>query len=236
MIEIKNIAKKYKDKDALKGISMTLENGIYGFLGANGAGKTTLINIIAGVKKPTEGQILYNNEEIVKLGDDYREVLGYLPQKVAMYSNLTGMQYIDYMCILKGIKDKTEREKQITSVLEKFNLLDVKNKKIGAYSGGMQQRLAIAQSFIGHPRVVLLDEPTVGLDPEERIRFKSAISELAKDAIVIVSTHILSDLSELADVLCMFKQGNLVYIGKRQDWESENIDKKYLEIMEGAND
>ncbi len=225
MLEIKNIVKKYKDKSALNGINISLDKGIYGFLGANGAGKTTLINIIAGVKKATKGQVLYQGKEIDKMGDSYRELLGYLPQKVAMYSDLTGAQYIDYMCILKGIKDKQERNRQIKSALEQFNLLDVKNKRIGKYSGGMQQRLAIAQSFIGNPQIVLLDEPTVGLDPEERIRFKKAISELSKEAIVIVSTHILSDLSELADVLCMFKQGNLVYVGNRQDWGKENIEK-----------
>ena len=233
MIKIEKVTKQYKDKKALDNIDLVLENGVYGFLGPNGAGKTTLINIIAGVKNPTSGNVLFNDKNIRSIDKEYRRVIGFLPQKVSLYPTMKVYEYIEYMCVLKGIKDKKEIRDEINRVLELVNLNDVYNKKIKHLSGGMQQRLAIAQAIIGKPKLVLMDEPTVGLDPEERIRFKKIVNSISKEAIVIISTHILSDVTELADVLCMFKMGQLIYVGSKDEWEKEDIDNKYLKIMEG---
>ncbi len=231
MLVVRDIVKEYKDKKAVDGVSISFDNGIYGFLGANGAGKTTLINIIAGVTKHTSGEVLWDNVNTVQMGANYRKLLGYLPQKISLYPDFSVLDYLQYMCVLKNYKDKNAIKCETDRILEMVNLTAEKNKKIRALSGGMQQRTAIAQSFIGNPKVILLDEPTVGLDPEERIRFKDNLNQLKNNAIIIVSTHILSDVSELADVLCMFKSGHLIYNGKRDEWESENIDKKYLDVM-----
>ncbi|MBQ1194076.1 MAG: ABC transporter ATP-binding protein [Lachnospiraceae bacterium] len=231
MIKLDKISKYYKDKVALNNIELTLENGIYGFLGPNGAGKTTLINIIAGVKEATSGQVLYENTDIGILGKEYRKLLGFLPQKVSLYPNMKVYEYIEYMCILKGMSDKTCIKKEVKRVLELVNLEEVYSKKIKEMSGGMQQRLSIAQALLGEPKIVLLDEPTVGLDPKERIRFKEIVNKLSREAVVIISTHILSDVTELADILCMFKDGKLIYTGNKNEWEKEDIDAKYLKIM-----
>ena len=232
MIKLTNITKYYKDKKALDNIELAMNNGVYGFLGPNGAGKTTLINIIAGVKKATSGQVLYDDKDITVMGKEYRRLIGFLPQKVSLYPNMKVCEYIEYMCILKGITDKSRIKDEVKRVLELVNLEDVHSKKIKQLSGGMQQRLSIAQAIIGEPRIVLLDEPTVGLDPKERIRFKEIVHSISGEAIVVISTHILSDVTELADILCMFKEGKLIYIGNKTEWEQEDIDAKYLNIME----
>lgn len=233
MLEINDITKQYKDKKVLKNISLKFDNGIHGLLGANGAGKTTLLSIISGVVKQNSGTILFNGTEASNNDKEYRAVLGYVPQKVVLYPNLRVRDYLEYMCVLKEYS--MNRDEEIDRVLHIMNLSDVKMKKIKTLSGGMQQRLLIAQALIGNPKLILLDEPTVGLDPEERIRLKEVLKELGKEAIVIISTHILSDVSELADTLCVFKKGELIYQGERQNWEQENIDSLYMKIMEEAD-
>ncbi|PAD34238.1 ABC transporter ATP-binding protein [Terribacillus saccharophilus] len=197
-LEINNITKKFEKNIVLNDISVALESGVYGLLGANGSGKTTLMRIICGVIKANEGTVIYNGEDTNEKSVPFRSILGFLPQDFRYYPDFTGLKFLLYMAALKGLDNKTAKEK-CNELLHLIGLEAVKNKKIKKYSGGMKQRLGIAQAMINDPKVLILDEPTVGLDPKERVRFRNLISSFSKEKIIILSTHIVSDVEYIAD-------------------------------------
>lgn len=209
-LEIQNVSKRYqKDNFGLKNFSITIEKGILGLLGPNGAGKSTLLKMIATVSKPSEGLICLNKNNIVKDPNYIRQQLGFLPQDFGVYPNLNAFEFLTYMAAMKGVGG-TNLKKRIYQLLEGLNLIDTAKKPIGSYSGGMKQRVGIAQALLNDPRVVIFDEPTVGLDPEERVRFRNLISDLANDCIVILSSHIVSDIDTIADKVAVMKTGTLL--------------------------
>ena len=210
-LEIKNLSKTYvKGKPkSLDNLSTEFTNGVYGILGPNGAGKSTLMNIIADNIKADSGEVLYNGENIIKLGKDFRNILGYMPQQQGIYKSFTGRRFLWYMASLKGIPKKDAKER-IENVLNLVNLKEHADKKLGAYSGGMKQRILIAQALLNDPEVLLLDEPTAGLDPMERIRIRNFISEIAINKIVIITTHIVSDIQYISKEILLMNKGKLL--------------------------
>lgn len=206
---LKNINKSFKDKIAVNNFNVTLNNGIYGLLGPNGAGKTSLMRIIADVSNATSGEVYLNGKSKSELGEDYRSLLGYLPQDVGFYKTFTAQKFLEYVSTLKGLEKEYSKVK-IDELLRFVNLEKDRNRKIGKFSGGMKQRLGIAQALLNDPKVLILDEPTAGLDPNERIRFKNLISEISKDKIVILSTHIVSDVEFISNEIIIMKDGKLV--------------------------
>ena len=215
-LEIREISKHYKDKKAVDNVSLTLTPGVWGLLGANGAGKTSLMRMIAGIVKPTSGEILYDGLPIWTLKEKYREIFGYLPQEFGFYPEFTVKSYLEYVASLKGLSRTTTRKK-IGELLERLTLSDVKNKKIRKYSGGMKQRLGIAQAMINNPEILILDEPTVGLDPKERVKFRKLISSFASEKIVLLSTHIVSDIEAIADEVFLMKKGTFILQGSIEE-------------------
>ena len=210
-LEIKNLSKTYvKGKPkSLDNLSTEFTSGVYGILGPNGAGKSTLMNIIADNIKADSGEVLYNGENIIELGKDFRNILGYMPQQQGIYKSFTGQRFLWYMASLKGIPKKDAKER-IENVLNLVNLKDHADKKLGAYSGGMKQRILIAQALLNDPEVLLLDEPTAGLDPMERIRIRNFISEIAINKIVIITTHIVSDIQYISKEILLMNKGKLL--------------------------
>ncbi|RGF38881.1 ATP-binding cassette domain-containing protein [Ruminococcus sp. AF42-10] len=210
-LEIRNISKTYK-KGAVKALdnfNVVLTPGVYGLLGPNGAGKSTLMNIITDNLNADSGDVLYDGENIKKLGKNYRSVLGYMPQQQGLYDDFTLNRFLWYMAALKGLKKK-EAKKKISQLLETVNLTDAAHKKLGAFSGGMKQRALIAQALLNEPKILILDEPTAGLDPKERIKIRNFISEIAGDKIVLISTHVVSDIEFIAKEIVLLKGGQLV--------------------------
>lgn len=226
-IQFENISKKYKNKLALNQFSTTLTPGIYGLLGANGAGKTTLINILVGVLPRSNGRISVDGTDVEKLGKDFLKKVGYLPQYPQFYRDFTVNEFLMYMCALKGIPHMTAKQR-IQDLLSGVNLYDAMNCKIGALSGGMRQRVGIVQAMLGNPGLLILDEPTAGLDPQERIRFRNLITRFAENRIVLLATHIVSDVDAIANEVLILKEGNLIKQGvpeqlceelKHKTWE-----------------
>ncbi len=212
-LKIQNVSKRYHGSTyGLKDFSMTIEKGILGLLGPNGAGKSSLLKMIATVSKPTSGCILLNKNNIVKDANYMRKQLGFLPQDFGVYPNLNAFEFLEYMAALKGVGGK-QLNARITGLLEGLNLMDAARKPLGSYSGGMKQRVGIAQALLNEPKVIVFDEPTVGLDPEERVRFRNLISELAHDCIVVLSSHIVSDIDTIADQVAVMKNGSLLTKG-----------------------
>lgn len=208
-ITFKEVSKQYKGKYALENFTSELENGIYGLLGANGAGKTTLINIFVGILKSDRGQVLINDVDVRELGIDFLSHIGYLPQYPQFYKSFEVMDFLKYMCVLKDIP-KEQGEKRARELLDIVNLSDAAHKKIGALSGGMRQRVGIAQAMLNDPDILILDEPTAGLDPQERIRFRNLITKFSKNRIVLLATHIVSDIEYIANQVILLKEGQLI--------------------------
>ena len=209
MLEIKELNKSYGSKQVLKNINCKLTNGVYGLLGPNGAGKSTLMNIITTNLKADFGSILWEGRNVDKLGDGYRDILGYMPQGQGLYNGFTGYMFLNYIAVLKGVSKK-DIKTEIERVTKSVNLTDSINKKIGTYSGGMKQRILIASAIIGNPRLIIFDEPTAGLDPKERIRVKNLLSSLSKNKIIIIATHIVPDIENMAKNILVLKDGELL--------------------------
>lgn len=211
-LSLDRLTKHYGNKIAVDCVSTILKPGVYGLLGANGAGKTTLMRMLCAILESTSGEVLLNGKEITSMGADYRNILGYLPQDFGYYPNYTAMEFLMYIAALKGIPKNIAR-KRAAELLEVVGLSHVTNKKVKTFSGGMKQRVGIAQALLNHPDILILDEPTAGLDPKERVRFRNLISEYAGDKIVILSTHIVSDVEAIADEVLLMKKGKIVSQG-----------------------
>jgi ABC-type multidrug transport system ATPase subunit len=233
-LKIENICKSYKNKHVLNDINFIFTPGVYGLIGPNGAGKTTLINIITGLLKQDSGNITPSG-----FSEDYYNLIGYLPQNQEYYNNFTGLEFIEYMIALKKYNCKNSKEYAL-KLLNDVNLADVSKKKIKTYSGGMKQRIGIAQALIGNPELLIFDEPTAGLDPEERIRFRNIISLISTNKIVIISTHIVNDISYIAKEIIMLDKGEIIMSGLQKDiintindkvWEYYCEENKIIEQM-----
>lgn len=213
LTELEKVYKdKKQEKKAVQNLTISFEHGVYGLLGENGAGKTTLMRMIVGILKPTQGQITYDGIPIRQLGGTYRNLLGYLPQDFGYYKDFSAVRFLNYIAALKAIDSNTVRER-IDSLLETVGLTEARNKKLKTFSGGMLRRIGIAQALLNEPKILILDEPTAGLDPRERVRFRNIISALGKDRIVILSTHIVSDVEYIADQIMIMKEGTFIKIG-----------------------
>ncbi|MCM1181606.1 MAG: ABC transporter ATP-binding protein [Clostridium sp.] len=211
-LSLDRLTKHYGSKIAVDCVSATLKPGVYGLLGANGAGKTTLMRMMCAILESTSGEVFLDGKDVVSMGEDYRDVLGYLPQDFGYYPNYTAMEFLMYVSALKGIPKKIAR-KRAGELLEEVGLSHVAGKKVKTFSGGMKQRVGIAQALLNNPEVLILDEPTAGLDPKERVRFRNLLSDYAGDKIVILSTHIVSDIEAIADEVLLMKQGKFVLQG-----------------------
>lgn len=214
------LTKQYGSKTAVDHLNITLSNGVYGLLGANGAGKTTLLRLLCDIQVPTSGAITLDGKNISELGERYRNLLGYLPQHFGYYPDFTAWDFLMYVSALKGLSEKLAK-KRTEELLEAVGLTEESNHKIKTFSGGMKQRLGITQAMLNKPRILILDEPTAGLDPKERVRFRNLISAFSKDRIVILSTHIVSDVEFIAEEVIMMKSGQVLHFGKPQEITSE---------------
>ena len=208
-LEIADVSKRYKNVWGLREFSLTLASGVWGLLGPNGAGKSTLMSILATVTNPTEGNVTWNGIDIGTSPDELRPVLGYLPQDFGVYPNLSAVEFLEYLAAIKGLDGKLAR-RRIDELLQVFNLVEARNRPLGGYSGGMKQRVGLAQALLNDPKLLIVDEPTVGLDPEERVRFRNLLSDLSGDRIVILSTHIVSDVEATATEIAIISDGRLL--------------------------
>ncbi len=216
MIEIHNLSKTYNRRvKALDGISLTIGTGMFGLVGPNGAGKTTLMRILAGLIRASSGDARVFGCDLATWEgrQNAKRMLGYLPQELGLYPNLNAYEFLDYMAILKGVVDKAERRRQIATVIETVRLTDVAKRRLKTYSGGMKRRIGIAQALLGNPRLLIVDEPTSGLDPEERVRFRNLLSDMATERTIILSTHIVEDISYSCSALAVMQQGRVVFQG-----------------------
>ena len=234
-LTVKDVTKIYGSKKAaLSHVSMTFTPGIYGLLGPNGAGKSTLMNIITDNIKTDGGNVLYNGTDIHTLKDKYRSLLGYMPQQQVLYDNFSGEEFLWYMAALKGM-DKKSCKDRISELLNMVNLYTEKDKKIGSYSGGMKQRILIAQAMLNNPEILIMDEPTAGLDPSERIRIRNFLSTLSENKIIIIATHIVSDIEFIAKEIILLRNGEIANSGQPQKLLTEISDKVY-EIEVGMDE
>ncbi len=219
-IEIKNLTKIYPrgKKKALNGVNIEIGQGIFGLIGRNGAGKTTLMRIVATIMDATDGEIYFDGKELKANKDEFRSSLGYLPQSTKLMPRMNIVEFLDYVCILKGIKNKAERKERIASAIETVGLVGEEKKRLGKYSGGMLRRAGIAQALIGDPKVLIIDEPTTGLDPEERLYFLNLLSKIAMERTIIFSTHITADIEHLCNNICVLEQGEVKYLGEKSEF------------------
>lgn len=239
-LEITNLNKHFGKKHALCDFSFTFTDGIYGLLGANGAGKTTLMNLITGNLKPDKdgGKILWNGEETKILKDKFRRKLGFMPQQQNLYDNMTAFDFLGYVAALKAL-DKKKSIEEIHEILKRVELEDSADKKIGGFSGGMKQRALIASAMLGDPELLIMDEPTAGLDPKQRVIIKRLVSEMSKEKIIIISTHIISDIENIAKEILLLKSGKIIKSGTVQELVSElpenekNLENLYMHYYGG---
>lgn len=234
-LELQNVTKKYGSKAALDDVSLTLTEGIYGLLGPNGAGKSTMMNLITGNLKPTAGRIFWDEKEIGRLGAAYRSLLGYAPQNQGLYDAFSGIRFLSYMAALKDIPRK-KMGPEIERVLSYVNLTQAAKRPIGTYSGGMKQRILIAQAILGNPKLLILDEPTAGLDPKERVRIREKIRELSGDKIILISTHVVSDIQTIAKEIILLKEGAQADRGTveelcRKYGDASDLEQVYMDIF-----
>jgi ABC-type multidrug transport system ATPase subunit len=233
-LSVKGLTKQYKGgKFGLKDFSLEMNNGILGLIGPNGAGKSTLMRILATISRPTSGSVTLNGTDIVRSPETVRKILGYLPQDFGIYPNLNAVEFLEYMAALKGLSGKGVRSR-IESLLGELNLSEVRKRPIGTYSGGMRQRIGIAQVLIGDPDLLILDEPTVGLDPEERVRFRNLLTELSGERIIILSSHIVPDIESTADQVAIVFQGRVLEHSIRVDRTGGRLEEAYLNAIARA--
>ena len=224
---VDRLTKRYKNKLVVDRLSLHFKEGVYGLLGANGAGKTTFMRMICGILTPSEGSVTFDGLDVTQ--EEYRAVLGYLPQDFGYYPHFTGRDFLLYLAALKGLK-KQQAVRRTEELLELVSLTGAAEKKIRTYSGGMKQRLGIAQALLNDPKILVLDEPTTGLDPKERVKFRNLIERLGKDSIVIFSTHIVSDIEHIADKILMMREGKIVFSGTKEEVEGD-LEEFYLETF-----
>ncbi len=234
MLELCEITKKYKEKTVLDAVSLKLDHGIYGLLGPNGAGKSTLMNLITGNLKPDSGQIRWNGKDIAGLGAGYRSLLGYAPQQQGMYDAFSGRRFLAYMAALKGIPKK-QIKSRMEEVLSWVHLTEAADRPIGTYSGGMKQRILVAQAVLGDPEIVLLDEPTAGLDPKERVRIRERIRTLAGDKMILISTHVVSDIESIVNEVILLRGGTVADCAPAADlcrkYQASGLEEVYMQLF-----
>lgn len=239
MIEIQSLTKRYRKHQALENVNLAMETGMFGLLGPNGAGKTTLMRILATLLKPTSGEVTINGRSLQKQPDDIRKMIGYLPQHFQIHPQLSGVEFLDYVGVMKGIRDKTARKKEIDRLHEAVNLREAAGKKVKTYSGGMRQRLGIAQALMNDPDVLIVDEPTAGLDPEERVRFRNLLARFSAERTVILSTHIVADIESSCQHLAVLNHGKVAMAGDLDDlenyaegkvWEAELTNEQFANV------
>jgi ABC-2 type transport system ATP-binding protein len=223
-LRINQLTKQYKNRTVVDNISLCLSPGVYGLLGANGAGKTTLMRMLCGILQPSGGTVRFDDHDVST--EEYRSVLGYLPQDFGYYPDFTGMDFLLYLSALKGL-NRTQAKRRSAELLRLVSLEEQAKRKIKTYSGGMKRRLGIAQALLNRPKLIVLDEPTAGLDPKERVRFRELIAALGKENIVLLSTHIVSDIEHIADIVLMMKDGRIIYNGVWDD-SHEDLETFYL--------
>ncbi|HBN6701702.1 TPA: ABC transporter ATP-binding protein [Elizabethkingia anophelis] len=237
-LSVNHLSLTYKNGfQAIKDISLEIGNGMFGLLGPNGAGKSSLMKTIVGLQKPTSGSIVFNGVNVSEDPDYIKQNLGFLPQDFGVYPKVSAYDLLEHIALLKGISNRTERKKQILNLLEKVNLSDFRKKEVHTFSGGMRQRFGVAQALLGNPKIIIVDEPTAGLDPEERNRFNSLLNDISKDVIVILSTHLVEDVRNLCSEMAIMNKGQVLRKGKPNEliaelenkiW-SRSIDKSELE-------
>ena len=222
MIKIKELTKVYKKKyTALQHVDLEIGTGMFGLLGPNGAGKTTLMRILATLLHPSSGEVEIEGFSLTKQPEKIREIIGYLPQHFQIYPQLTAIEFLDYVAVMKGIENKHERKQVVQQILEEVNLVEKAKKKVKTYSGGMKQRLGIAQALLGNPKVLIVDEPTAGLDPEERVRFRNLLARLSIDRTIILSTHIVADIENSCNQLAVLDHGMLAMTGSLDELQAK---------------
>lgn len=236
-LKLEHISKEYKNTTALDDFSMTFSEGIYGLLGPNGAGKSTLMKLITRNIKPTAGEIYLDGTDIHTLKREYQRLIGYMPQQQAIYPFYTGRMFLAYMGLLKGVEKKVLND-EIEKYASKVNLLDVLDRKVGTYSGGMKQRLLIAQAFLGDSKIIIFDEPTAGLDPKERIHVRNLIYDNSAGKIILIATHVVQDIEDIASQIMLLKKGVLIEMaapeiltGRITDKENPDLEDVYLSIF-----
>ena len=234
-LQLQNVTKKYGKNIALEEFCYIFNAGIYGLLGPNGAGKSTLINLITGNLQVDKGDILFNGTSIKSMGTQYLQHIGYVPQQQNLYPTFTGERFMYYMAAIKGL-DQKKADKEIKNIMEKVHLTEEKNHKIKEYSGGMKQRLLIGQALLGKPTILIMDEPTAGLDPNERVAVRNILAEYADEKIVLFATHVISDIEMTADKVLMLNKGKLVETEALKQWEKEknSLEKIYINVFKEA--
>lgn len=241
MLKINNLKKQYGKKLVLDNINLELSKGMIGLLGNNGAGKTTLMKIIATLLEPTQGTCSLNKISI-KEKKRIRKMLGYIPQEFSLYPDFTCYEMLDYFMLLDGVKDQEQRMNRIVEVLEMVNLQEKMHVKIKNLSGGMKRRVGVAQALLGNPMIIIADEPSVGLDPEERRNLSDLFKELSREKIVLLSTHIISDIEEVCDTLGIMKDGKLLFYGTKKElkektnMQEQTLEEAYLQLINGNDD
>ena len=225
-LKMEHVTKEFNHFKAVSDVNYTMHNGVYGLLGINGAGKTTTMRMLCTLLKPSAGRITYDGRDIFEMDGEYRKILGYLPQDFSMYPNMTVYEAMDYLGVLSGL-NKSRRKERIPELLQRVNLQDDSRKKVKALSGGMKRRLGIAQAILHDPKVLIVDEPTAGLDPEERVRFRNLLCEIAEERIVILSTHIVGDIEAACENIAVLDEGEMIYKGTVSDLISMAEGKVY---------
>ena len=231
-LSIKNLTKTYPNGvKALNGINLEITNGMFGLLGANGAGKSSLMRTIASLQEPTSGSVVFNTIDIIKQPQEVRKYLGYLPQEFGVYPKISAEKLLDHLAVLKGILNKKERKEQVTALLQQVNLYQHRKKSVFTFSGGMRQRFGIAQALLGNPQIIIVDEPTAGLDPEESNRFLNLLSEIGENVIVILSTHIVEDVRNLCPKMAILSNGEIISIGNPKELVASIDGKIWTKII-----